>query len=120
MHTVKTCYATGCDDILSFVLNVKLYRINIVFTILQSETEVKTQCMEIIDMYDIPNDIASNKIKIPVEDPEETLIKMLENNIRTVETLPNKTNKQNSEEEDSDLVKIRKKILSQYAQVCYN
>jgi len=41
---------------------------------------------------------------------------MLENNIRTVVSIPSKSDKHNSDEEDSDLVKIRKNILSQYAQ----
>ncbi|XP_060837737.1 coiled-coil domain-containing protein 43 [Rhopalosiphum padi] len=81
-----------------------------------SENEVKTQCMEIIDMYDTQDDSGASEIKIPIEDTEEALVKMLENNIRTVVTVPNKTNKLNSDEEDSDLVKIRKNILSQYAQ----
>ncbi|CAI6364905.1 unnamed protein product [Macrosiphum euphorbiae] len=78
-----------------------------------SENEVKTQCMEIIDMYDTEDDSNANEIKIPIEDTEETLVKMLETNIRTVVTVPIKLN---SDEEDSDLVKIRKNILSQYAQ----
>ncbi|NP_001156222.1 coiled-coil domain-containing protein 43-like [Acyrthosiphon pisum] len=78
-----------------------------------SENEAKTQCMEIIDMYDTQDDSSANEIKIPIEDTEETLVKMLETNIRTVVTVPIKLN---SDEEDSDLVKIRKNILSQYAQ----
>jgi hypothetical protein len=78
-----------------------------------SENEVKSQCLEIIDMYDTQDDSSANAIKIPIEDTEETLVKMLETNIRTVVTVPNKLN---SDEEDSDLVKIRKNILSQYAQ----
>jgi len=73
--------------------------------------------MEIIDMYDTQDDSGANEIKIPIEDTEETLVKMLETNIRTVVTVPIKLN---SDEEDSDLVKIRKNILSQYAQVCYD
>jgi len=76
--------------------------------------------MEIIDMYDTKDDSGTSEIKIPIEDTEEALVKMLENNIRTVVTVPNKTNKLNSDEEDSDLVKIRKNILSQYAQVCHD
>jgi len=68
-------------------------------------------------MYDTQNDTSANEIKTPTEDTEETLVKMLETNIRTVVTVPNKANKLNSDEEDSDLVKIRKNILSQYAQV---
>ncbi|KAL4143416.1 hypothetical protein QTP88_005747 [Uroleucon formosanum] len=78
-----------------------------------SENEVKTQCMEIINMYDTQDDSGGDEIKIPLEDTEETLIKMLETNIRTVVTVPIKLN---SDKEDSDLVKIRKNILSQYAQ----
>ncbi|XP_022164174.1 coiled-coil domain-containing protein 43 [Myzus persicae] len=78
-----------------------------------SENEVKSQCMEIIDMYDTQDDSDANEIKTPIEDTEETLVKMLETNIRTVVTAPNKLN---SNEEDSDLVKIRKNILNQYAQ----
>lgn len=76
-----------------------------------------TQCMEIIDMYDTRDCNDSDEIKKPIEDPEETLVKMLENNIRTVVSIPSKADKHNSDEEDSDLVKIRKNILSQYAQV---
>jgi hypothetical protein len=76
--------------------------------------------MEIIDMYDTQDDSGVSEIKIPIEDTEEALVKMLENNIRTVVTVPNKTSKLNSDEEDSDLVKIRKNILSQYAQVCHD
>lgn len=68
-------------------------------------------------MYDTEDDSNANEIKIPIEDTEETLVKMLETNIRTVVTVPIKLN---SDEEDSDLVKIRKNILSQYAQVCYD
>lgn len=67
------------------------------------------------DAQDGSND--SDKIKKPDEDPEETLVKMLENNIRTVVSVPSKVDKHNSDGEDSDLVKIRKNILSQYAQV---
>lgn len=68
-------------------------------------------------MYDTQDDSGGDEIKIPLEDTEETLIKMLETNIRTVVTVPIKLN---SDKEDSDLVKIRKNILSQYAQVCYD
>jgi len=68
-------------------------------------------------MYDTEDDSNANEIKIPIEDTEETLVKMLETNIRTVVTVPIKLN---SDKEDSDLVKIRKNILSQYAQVCYD
>jgi len=67
-------------------------------------------------MYDTQND-KTDEINISLEDTEETLVKMLETNIRTVVTVPIKLN---SDEEDSDLVKIRKNILSQYAQVCYD
>lgn len=70
-------------------------------------------------MYDTQDSNDSDKIKKPIEDPEETLVKMLENNIRTVVSVPSKADKHNSDEEDSDLVKIRKNILSQYAQVRY-
>lgn len=74
--------------------------------------------MEIINMYDTEdNNDNCDQVQKSVEDPEETLVKMLENNIRTVVSVPNKATKQNSDEEDSDLVKIRKNILSQYAQV---
>lgn len=73
--------------------------------------------MEIIDMYDKQDSNDIDESKETMEDPEETLIKMLENNIRTVVTVPIKANEQNLNEEDSDLVKIRKNILSQYAQV---
>lgn len=69
-------------------------------------------------MYDTEDNSGNNDlVKESVENPEETLVKMLENNIRTVIPVPNKVIKQNSDEEDSDLVKIRKNILSQYAQV---
>lgn len=70
--------------------------------------------MEMVDMYDKQdsNDIDENKETS--EDPEVTLVKMLENNIRTVVAVPSKVKNQN---DDSDLVKIRKNILSQYAQV---
>jgi len=73
--------------------------------------------MEIIDMYDTQDNNDANEIKTPIEDTEEALVKMLETNIRTVVTVPNK---QNSDEEDSDLVQIRKNILNQYAQVCHD
>jgi len=73
--------------------------------------------MEIIEMYDSQDDSGASEIKTSIEDTEEALVKLLENNIRTVVTVPNKTNKLNSDDEDSDLVKIRKNILSQYAQV---
>lgn len=81
---------------------------------------MKIQCMEIIEMYDSQDDSGATEIKTSIEDTEEALVKMLENNIRTVVTVPNKTNKLNSDDEDSDLVKIRKNILSQYAQVCHD
>lgn len=68
-------------------------------------------------MYDTQDDSDANEVKTPIEDTEETLVKMLETNIRTVVTAPNKLN---SNEEDSDLVKIRKNILNQYAQVCHD
>lgn len=71
-------------------------------------------------MYDTQDDSGADEIKTPIEDTEETLVKMLETNIRTVVTVPNKANKLNSDEEDSDLVKIRKNILSQYAQVWHD
>lgn len=68
-------------------------------------------------MYDKQdsNDIDENKETS--EDPEVTLVKMLENNIRTVVAVPSKVKNQNVIDDDSDLVKIRKNILSQYAQV---
>lgn len=75
--------------------------------------------MEIIDMYDTPDSNDSEEMKKLAEDPEEMLIKLLENNMRNVVSIPNKVVKQHSNEEDSDLVKIRKNILSQYAQVRY-
>lgn len=68
-------------------------------------------------MYDTQDGNDNDEIIKPVEDPEEKLVKMLENNIRTVVSIPSKVDKHNSDEEDSDLVKIRKNILSQYAQV---
>lgn len=70
-------------------------------------------------MYDTPDSNDSEEMKKLAEDPEETLIKLLENNIRNVVSIPNKVVKQNSNEEDSDMVKMRKNILSQYAQVRY-
>lgn len=73
--------------------------------------------MEIINMYDTQDVDDHDEIKKPAEDTEEILVKMLENNIRTVVSVPSKANKQNSDEDDSDLMKIRKNILSQYAQV---
>lgn len=73
--------------------------------------------MEIINVYDTVNVKDNEVVKKLTEDPEETLVKMMENNIRTVVSVPSKVNKQNSNEEDSDLAKIRKNILSQYAQV---
>lgn len=75
--------------------------------------------MEIINMYDTPNSNDNEKINKLVENPEETLVKLLENNMRNVVTVPSKVVKQNLNEEDSDLMKIRKNILSHYAQVCY-
>lgn len=68
-------------------------------------------------MYDTQDVDDHDEIKKPAEDTEEILVKMLENNIRTVVSVPSKANKQNSDEDDSDLMKIRKNILSQYAQV---
>lgn len=68
-------------------------------------------------MYDTQDVTDHDEVKNSAEDTEEILVKMLENNIRTVVTVPNKTNKQNSDTDDSDLMKIRKNILSQYAQV---
>lgn len=79
---------------------------------------MKTQCMEIINMYDTPESNDSEEIKKLIEDPEVTLIRLLENNMRNVVSVPSKVVKKSSNEEDSDLVKIRKNILSQYAQVC--
>lgn len=73
--------------------------------------------MEIINMYDSEESNGNDEVTKTVEDHEETLVKMLENNIRTVSSVPSKVNKQNSDDEDSDLAKIRKNILSQYAQV---
>lgn len=73
--------------------------------------------MEIINMYDSKESNGNDEVTKTVEDHEETLVKMLENNIRTVSSVPSKVNKQNSDDEDSDLAKIRKNILSQYAQV---
>lgn len=73
--------------------------------------------MEIINVYDTQDTKGSDEIKKNTQDTEETLVKMLENNIRTVVSVSNKSDRQNSDEEDSDLVKIRKNILSQYAQV---
>lgn len=74
--------------------------------------------MEIINMYDdIQDSNDDDDTKKPVEAPEETLVKMFEHNMRTVVSVPSKVNKQNLDEEDSDLMKIRKNILSQYAQV---
>jgi len=75
--------------------------------------------MEIINMYNTQEGDESDQIQKSTEDSEETLVKMLENNIRTVVSIPNKGDKQNSDEENSDLLKIRKNILSQYAQVRY-
>jgi hypothetical protein len=66
-------------------------------------------------MYDTNDVNDHDEVKKAVEDTEEILVKMLENNIRTV--VPNKVNRQNSDEDNSDLMKIRKNILSQYAQV---
>lgn len=68
-------------------------------------------------MYDKKDNNDNDAVKEIIEDPEETLVKMLENNIRTVVSVPTKVNKENLNEEDSDLVKIRKNILTQYAQV---
>ncbi|XP_025412040.1 coiled-coil domain-containing protein 43 [Sipha flava] len=79
-----------------------------------SENEAKMQCIEIINMYDTNDVNDHDEVKKAVEDTEEILVKMLENNIRTV--VPNKVNRQNSDEDNSDLMKIRKNILSQYAQ----
>lgn len=74
--------------------------------------------MEIINMYDdIQDSDDDDGTEKPTEAPEETLVKMFEHNMRTVVSVPSKVNKQNLDEEDSDLVKIRKNILSQYAQV---
>lgn len=70
-------------------------------------------------MYNTQEGDESDQIQKSTEDSEETLVKMLENNIRTVVSIPNKGDKQNSDEENSDLLKIRKNILSQYAQVRY-
>lgn len=80
--------------------------------------EAKTQCTEIMNVYETRDDDGdADDVDKPAEDHEETLVKMLENNIRTVVSVPSKADKQNSDEEDSDLAKIRKNILSQYAQV---
>lgn len=83
----------------------------------QSENEVTAQCMEIINVYNAQDDNMNEEVQKSVEDPEEALVKMLENNIKTVVSVPSKADKRNSDEEDSDLLKIRKNILSQYAQV---
>ncbi|XP_050442131.1 coiled-coil domain-containing protein 43 [Adelges cooleyi] len=81
-----------------------------------SENEAKTQCMEIISMYDT-DDVNEEKSSINViENTEEALVKLLENNIRTVVSAPSKTTTNCNSDDDSDLMKIRKNILSQYAQ----
>lgn len=69
------------------------------------------------DVGDGRDDDDDDDTKKPAEGPEETLVKMFEHNMRTVVSVPSKVNKQNADEEDSDLMKIRKNILSQYAQV---
>lgn len=72
-------------------------------------------------MYDdIGDSNDGNEITTPAQDPEETLVKMFEHNMRTVVSVPSKVNKQSTDNEDSDLVKIRKNILSQYAQVQFS
>lgn len=72
--------------------------------------------MNVYDTRDDDDDNVDERNK-PAEDHEDTLVKMLENNIRIVVSVPSKADKQNSDEEDSDLAKIRRNILSQYAQV---
>ncbi|XP_050520651.1 coiled-coil domain-containing protein 43 isoform X2 [Daktulosphaira vitifoliae] len=79
-----------------------------------SVSEAKTQCMEIVSMYHTQNPTEDKTAKIETENPEKALIKLLENNIRTVVTIPNKNT--SDLDKDSDLAKIRKNILSQYAQ----
>lgn len=68
------------------------------------------------DMQDGRDD-DDDDAKKPAEAPEETLVKMFEHNMRTVVSVPSKVSKPKLDEEDLDLVKIRKNILSQYAQV---
>jgi len=62
-------------------------------------------------------DKSSDEVQKLFDDPKDTLVKMLENNIKTMVPIPSKADKHSSDEEDSDLLKIRKNILSQYAQV---
>jgi len=68
-------------------------------------------------MYNTQDGDKSDEVQKLSEDPEDTLVKMLENNIRTMVPISSKADKHSSDEEDSDFLKIRKNILSQYAQV---
>lgn len=111
--SVMLCYVW---DYRSRNVRTLLLLIDFIFPIrLQSENEAKIQCIEIINMYDTQDVNDPVEVKKAAEDTEEILVKMLENNIRTV--VPNKTSRQDSDEVNSDLMKIRKNILSQYAQV---
>lgn len=68
-------------------------------------------------MYNTQDSDKNDEVQKLFEDPKDTLVKMLENNIKTMVPIPSKADKHGSDEEDSDLLKIRKNILSQYAQV---
>lgn len=76
--------------------------------------------MEIINMYATPDSSEGEKpVEIPVEDPQETLSKMLEINLKNIASVSSKVAEKNSFKNDSDFVKIKKNILSQYPLVWY-
>lgn len=79
---------------------------------------MRTQCAEIMDVYDAQNGDDETTEPASRDTEEETLVKMLENNIRTVAS--SKADKRDSTKEDMDLAQIRKNILSQYAQVRFS
>lgn len=79
---------------------------------------MRTQCAEIMDVYDAQNGDDETTEPAARDTEEETLVKMLENNIRTVAS--SKADKRDSTKEDMDLAQIRKNILSQYAQVRFS
>lgn len=79
---------------------------------------MRTQCAEIMDVYDAQNGDDETTESAARDTEEDTLVRMLENNIRTV--VSSKADKRDTAEEDLDLAQIRKNILSQYAQVRFS
>lgn len=79
---------------------------------------MRTQCAEIMDVYEAQNGEDETTEPAARGTEEETLVRMLENNIRTVAS--SKADKRDLADEDLDLAQIRKNILSQYAQVRFS